>query len=76
MAAFSPDRRMILLVGLGLGGALGFLLSLWRDQVDQSFRGEAEFVKAFPNVALLGVIHRIDMPKQRPTESLEEHKTA
>lgn len=76
MAAFSPDRRMILLAGLGLGGALGFLLSLWRDQVDQSFRGEAEFVKAFPNVALLGVIHRIDKPRQRLTESLEEHKTA
>ena len=74
--AYSPDRRLILLVGIGLGGALGFFLSLWREQVDQSFREGAELLKAFPNVALLGVIHKIDLPKQSPTEALEEHKTA
>ncbi|MGB5160096.1 MAG: Wzz/FepE/Etk N-terminal domain-containing protein [Thermoanaerobaculia bacterium] len=74
--AFWPDRRLLLLMGLGLGGAIGFLLALWREQMDQSFREEAELHKAFPNVAVLGVVHRIDLPKQSPIEALEEHKTA
>jgi len=74
--AFSPDRRLFLLMGVGLGGALGFLLSLWREQVDQSFRDEVELHKAFPNVTIWGVIHRIDLPLQSTIEALEEHKTA
>jgi uncharacterized protein involved in exopolysaccharide biosynthesis len=74
--AFWPDRRLLVLMGLGLGGAMGFLLALWREQMDQSFRGEVELHKAFPNVAVLGVVHRIDLPKQSPIEALEEHKTA
>ena len=73
---FSPDRRLILLVGLGLGVGLGLLLSLWREQTDQTFGQEAELQKAFPNVAILGVVHRINLPRQSQIEALEEHKTA
>ena len=63
-------------MGLGIGGALGFLLALWREQVDQSFRDEAELHKAFPRVAVLGVIHRIDSEKQSPMQALKENRTA
>ncbi len=75
-AALTPNRKMILFLGVGLGGALGFLLSLWREQVDQSFADEAEIQKVFPGVTVLGVVHRINLQKQSPIEAKKEHKTA
>lgn len=74
--SFWPDRRMLMLAGLGLGGAIGLLLSLWREQVDQSYRTKAELHSAFPNIPILGVVHRIEVSNQASSELEAEHRTA
>lgn len=63
---YSPNLLQFLLVGLGVGIAIGAGATAGRELMDQAIRSEEEFVAAFPDVAVFGAIPSLDVdPKDR-----------
>lgn len=55
---YSPNRLMIVLIGMVIGSASGIGLVLLRDQVDQSFKTEEELWEALGIPVLASIPHR------------------
>ena len=62
-APYSPNKPLVLMLGLALGGALGLGLALLRENVDAAFAEPAGLRRAFPGVSVLNAIPRIQVPK-------------
>jgi len=62
---FKPDFGMFLLIGIGLGIALGVGSAAAREFVDQTVRCEDEFASHFPDLPVFGVIPSLEPSRLR-----------
>ena len=61
-----PNLGMFVLVGLGLGAAIGVGATATRAIVNQTVRGEEEFATMFPDLPVYGVIPSLKSIRMRP----------
>jgi uncharacterized protein involved in exopolysaccharide biosynthesis len=63
---YSPDFGVFVLSGLCLGLFIGVAATAAREFVDQTVRGEQEFVSYFPDLPVYGVIPSLSVIHMRP----------
>jgi succinoglycan biosynthesis transport protein ExoP len=53
---YGPNKLLVLVMGLALGGGAGLLLAMLRDRTDSTYTDAASLQQAFPGVPLLATI--------------------
>lgn len=63
---YGPNKLLVLVMGLALGGGAGLLLALLRDRTDSTYADAESLQQAFPGVPLLATIPAFPSARTAP----------
>ncbi|MEA2603110.1 MAG: protein tyrosine kinase modulator [Acidobacteriota bacterium] len=65
-APYGPNKVLVLVMGLAMGGGAGLLLAMLRDRTDPTYADAASLQQAFPGVPLLATIPAFPRARTAP----------